>query len=131
MSKIVRLAEPRLATIKDLESGVKERVLGSLPTGTSSITSRVRAFTKVIVLLSGLTAATTVPSEEIATAEEETDPERRTAEEKSVVGTMTVAVGVGTSVGAGVGTTVGINTGTAVGARVLMGAVGERVDVGD
>ena len=68
------LAEPRLATSTSRESGVNTTVRGSWPTGTSRRTSSESVATRVIVSLSGLTAATMDPSGETATADEETGP---------------------------------------------------------
>jgi hypothetical protein len=62
-------ADPQLLTTIFLESGVKHRVLGSSPTGISALTVRLTASTRVTEPLSGLIAATTLPSGETATNE--------------------------------------------------------------
>ena len=65
-------ADPQLLTTIFFESGVKHRVLGSSPTGTSALTARLTASTRVTEPLSGLIAATTLPSGETATNEADT-----------------------------------------------------------
>ena len=97
------VAELLLATTARCESGVMTSVRGSSPTGISASTSNVSVSTTVTELLSGLTAATSLPSSETATAEALTRLSRGWVS----VGTDStsievVPIGVGSSVGAAV-----------------------------
>ena len=72
-----------------------ERVRGSSPTGISVSTVKVIALSRVIESLSGLTAATSVPSGDTATAEADTGRLSNTVEVECTVemdcGSETVA----------------------------------------
>ena len=80
--------EPWLATNTLFESGVIDIVLGVAPTGISARTAKLIASTKVIELLSGFTATTSLPFGDTDTAAAEMGRLRGTTSLRLTVETL-------------------------------------------